>query len=125
MWRRIKERDKPSVGDVMVLASTSFGGTVKSNCNRVDCEVVESTDHLFTVEANGHKYQFEQGTWIPIAIRPKYHVFPSREVMDETFEAAALKSKISVAFNFTREDRQDFTLDQLRSAASALGLVDD
>lgn len=125
MWRRmrtIKKLDSPVAGQKMILASLSFGNKIDSKSKRVKCEVTEVTDSLITVTANGQSYQFTQLDWDPVSIKPKHRLFPSNEYLDELFEIASIRSKICIAFNFTSEDRQDFTLEQLRNATKALGL---
>ncbi|CAL9980335.1 hypothetical protein VPHD81_0008 [Vibrio phage D81] len=124
MWRRLKNMETPKVGDSMVLVEAAFGGKVDGNSNRLDGEVTESTEHFFTIKANGQNYQFAQQTWQPIALRPKYYVFKSHDQIDQTHEASVIRAKIAVAFNFTHKDRGEFTLEQLRNAAKALELKD-
>lgn len=124
MHRRLKGMEPPSVGQKMILAATSFGNKVESSAKRIDCVVTESSEHLITVEANGQSYQFTQQDWDPVSIRPKFQLFPSNECLDELFEIAELRSKICVAFNFTSGEKGEFTLEQLRGAAKALGIID-
>lgn len=121
MWRKIKNMESPEAGQKMILASLTMN-KVKYDSSRIECEVTEVTDNLITVKANGHDHQFTQGDWEPVINRPKYRLFPSETYLDDLFEHADLRSRISVAFNFTSVDRQDFTIDQLRKAVKELGL---